>query len=111
MLKKGKIGSSSICNILRKNFGLKYKRAGLKNTNYLNTEINSKRLWITRLVSTLLLESSFIVSVDESAIKSSLHPTLRWTHQPLQKHLFKEPKRKPKLLNLLDDEALLSSAV
>lgn len=52
--------------ILRDELGLRFKQFKLDNDRQTDTQFNPKRLWISRLLSHLLISDVLVVAVDES---------------------------------------------
>jgi hypothetical protein len=69
---------ATIGNIIRNKFHLNYIKVPPANARYDDPTFSEKRLWISRILASMLLSNTVIIALDESSFKSRVGHTYRW---------------------------------
>ena len=67
---------------MRDTFYLKYSATSADLFRYNDSTWDNKRLWICRILTQFLMQEAVIISIDESAVKSSWLPPKTWQFSP-----------------------------
>ncbi len=70
--------ASTIGTIIRNKFHLNYIKVPPANARYDDPTFAEKRLWICRMLASMLLSNTVIIALDESSFKSRVGHTYRW---------------------------------
>ena len=60
---------STLRKILREHFLLRFRPTNAAHVKYNDTEYDSKRVWVSRLLTQFLMSDVVVVSIDESSFK------------------------------------------
>lgn len=69
---------TTLSTILRKEFCLSFGKCYPANARYKDPIYDEKRLWISRLLSHMLMENTVIISIDESNFRSRMTNSCNW---------------------------------
>jgi hypothetical protein len=70
--------TSTIGVIIRNRFHLNYIKVPPANARYDDPTFNEKRLWVCKMLASMLLSNTVIISMDESSFKSRVAHSYQW---------------------------------
>jgi len=73
-----KLDPSHISQVLRQDLNLRFLRYDSAMVRYQDPTFDHKRLWVSRLLSQLLLDGALIISIDESHIRHDSRKQYQW---------------------------------
>lgn len=69
---------SKLRKILNEHFLLRFRPMAAAHIKYNDTEFDSKRVWVSRLLAQFLMSDVLVVSIDESSFKQAGIPKRCW---------------------------------